>query len=125
MTAKTSIWVTVVKKILKKQLQPSNESQKSHYRLFVMDMVFSIGQMVHITKDIGAITKQKAREHFGMLKVMFIEAILEMIWPMGMENTHILMDQNIKVNLGMTFKKDMERKNGLMEQSMSEAIRME
>ena len=89
MIAETSIWLMVVKKILKKQLQLSNENQKSHCRLFVMDTVFSTGLMVPITKDTGVITKQKAKELFGMLKVMCIVVISEMTWPMGMENTHI------------------------------------
>ena len=42
-----------------------------------------------------------------------------------MENTLILMDPNIKENLEMMFKKDMVKKNGLMEQNMLEATRME
>ena len=48
-----------------------------------------------------------------------------MIWQMVMENTHISMDQSIKENSKMMFKKDMEKKNGLMEQSMLVHIKME
>ena len=88
-----------------------------------MAMVFSTGQMVPITKVIGATTKQKAKEPFGMLKVMYIVATSEMTWPTDMESTHISMAQNTKVNSETMFKKDMAKKNGLMEQSMSEATR--
>ena len=51
-----------------------------------MDMVYNIGQMEHITKETGCLTKQKDKEHSGMLKVMFIEVNLKTTWLMGMEN---------------------------------------
>jgi hypothetical protein len=83
-----------------------------------MDMEFSIGLMVRIMKDNGVSIKLKDKELFGMQKVMFTEENLKMIWLMVMENTHILMDLSIKENSKMMFKKDMEKKNGLMELSM-------
>jgi hypothetical protein len=60
-----------------------------------------------------------------MLKEMFTGVSLRMIWPMAMENIHILMDLNIKESLKMMFKKDMEKKNGLMELNMLDLIKME
>jgi hypothetical protein len=83
-----------------------------------MDMEFNIGLMVRIMKDNGVSIKLKDKELFGMQKVMFTEENLKMIWLMVMENTHILMDLSIKENSKMMFKKDMEKKNGLMELSM-------
>ena len=68
--------------------------------------------MALITKVIGAITKPRVKELSGMLKETFIEAISGMIWLMAMENTLILTDLNIRVNLEMMFKKDTEKKNG-------------
>jgi hypothetical protein len=83
-----------------------------------MDMEFNIGLMALIMKVNGVSTKLKVKELFGMLKEMFTEENSKMIWQMAMENTHISTVLNIKENLKMTFKKDMEKKNGLMEQSM-------
>jgi hypothetical protein len=77
-----------------------------------MGMEFNIGLMALIMKVIGAITKPKAKEPSGTLKVMCTEVISEMTWLMAMENIHILTDLSIKVNLEMTFKKDTEKKNG-------------
>ena len=77
-----------------------------------MDMVFNIGLMEHIMKVTGIITKQKVKEHFGMLKEISIEENLRMIWPMVMVSTYISMVQNIKVNSEMIYKKDKEKKNG-------------
>ena len=54
-----------------------------------MDMESNIGQMVLITKEIGHLTKLKAKVLFGMLKVMSIEANLKMIWQMDTESTLI------------------------------------
>ena len=83
-----------------------------------MDMEFNIGLMVRIMKDNGVSIKLKDKELFGMQKEMFTEENLKMIWLMAMENTHILMDLSIKENSKMMSKKDMEKKNGLMEPSM-------
>ena len=77
-----------------------------------MDMVFNIGLTEHIMKVTGIITKQKGKEHFGMLKEISIEENLRMIWPMAMVSTYISMVQNIKVNSEMIYKKDKEKKNG-------------
>ena len=54
-----------------------------------MGMEFNIGLMALIMKVIGAITKPKAKEPSGMLKVTCTEVISEMIWLMAMENIHI------------------------------------
>lgn len=83
-----------------------------------MDMEFNIGLMERIMKDNGVSIKLKDKELFGMQKEMFTEENLKMIWLMAMENTHILMDLSIKENSKMMSKKDMEKKNGLMEPSM-------
>ena len=53
-----------------------------------------------------------------MQKVMFIEENLKTIWQTVMENTLISMDLNIKENSKMMFKRDMEKRNGLMELNM-------
>ena len=69
-------------------------------------------------KVIGTTIKQKAKELFGMQKAIFTEVNLKMIWLMAMENMFTLTDQNIKVNLEMTYKKVKVKKNGLMVQNM-------
>ena len=76
-------------------------------------------------KGSGISIKLKDKELFGMLKEMFTEENSKMIWLTVMENTHISMDQNIKGSLKMTYKKDTEKKNGLMELNMSAPIKME
>jgi hypothetical protein len=60
-----------------------------------------------------------------MRKVMFIEENLKMIWRMVMENIHILMDLNTKENSKTMSKKDMGKRNGLMELNMLVPIKME
>jgi hypothetical protein len=82
--------------------------------LSVMDMEYSIGQMVLTTRDIGATTKPKVKARFGTLRAMCTEEISEMIWQMDMESTHILTDQNIKENFEMMCKKDTVKRSGLM-----------
>ena len=73
----------------------------------------------------GVLIKLKVKELFGTLREMFTEENSKMIWLTVMENTHISMDQNIKVSLKMTFKKDTEKKNGLTELSTLVHIKME
>ena len=90
-----------------------------------MDMVFNIGLMVLTMKVTGAITKPTVKVHSGMQRATCTEVTLEMTWPMVMENTHILMAQNIKVSLEMMFKKDTEKRNGLMELNTLGLTRME
>ena len=53
------------------------------------DMVteFNIGLMELIMKDNGTLIKRRAKEHFGMLKEMFITENSKMIWQMVTENT--------------------------------------
>jgi hypothetical protein len=77
-----------------------------------MVMEYNIGQMALIMKVNGVLTKPKDKALFGMLKVMFTEENLRMIWPMDMENILILTEANIKENLKMMYKKVMERKSG-------------
>lgn len=60
-----------------------------------------------------------------MQKEMFTEENLRMIWLMATENTHISMGLSIKENSKTMCKKDTEKKNGLMEPSMLEHIKME
>ena len=83
-----------------------------------MDMEYNTGLMEHTTKDSGTITKLKVKEHSGMLKETYIKVNLRMIWPMVMAIIYILTEVSIKVNLKMMFRKDTEKKNGLMVQSM-------
>jgi hypothetical protein len=90
-----------------------------------MDMEFNIGLMALIMKVNGVLIKLKVKELFGMLKEMFTEENSKMIWRMAMENIRISTVLNIKESLKMTFKKDMEKKNGLMEQSMLVHTKME
>lgn len=77
-----------------------------------MGMGFNIGLTVPITKETGISTKQKAKEHSGMPKEMFIVVSLEMIWQMGTESIHISTAASIKVSSVMMFKKDTVKKNG-------------
>ena len=88
-----------------------------------MDMVFNIGQMVHIMKVTGIIIKLRVKELSGMLRATFIEVNLKMIWLMGMESILILMVQNTKVSSEMMFKKAMVKKNGLMVPNTSVATK--
>jgi hypothetical protein len=90
-----------------------------------MDMEFNIGLMALIMKVNGVLIKLKVKELFGMLKEMFTEENSKMIWRMATENIRISTVLNIKESLKMTFKKDMEKKNGLMEQSMLVHTKME
>jgi hypothetical protein len=78
-----------------------------------------------IMKVNGVLIKLKVKELFGMLKEMFTEENSKMIWRMATENIRISTVLNIKESLKMTFKKDMEKKNGLMEQSMLVRTKME
>jgi hypothetical protein len=90
-----------------------------------MDTEYNIGLMELIMKVNGVLIKLKVKELFGTLREMFTEENSKMIWLTVMENTHISMDQNIKGSLKMTFKKDTEKKNGLMELSTLVHIKME
>ena len=89
-----------------------------------MAMVYNTGLTVLITKDSGSSIKLKVKVSSGTLKEMFIEVNLEMTWPMAMVSTHISMDLNIKESLEMTYKKAMVKKNGLMEPSTLDHIKM-
>ena len=84
-----------------------------------MGMVFNIGQMVLTMKEIGTTTKLKGKVLSGMLRVMFIEVNLKMIWLMDMESILILMDRNTKGNSEMMCRKVMAKKNGLRSRMMS------
>ena len=81
-------------------------------------MVFNTGLMVPTTKVSGSLTKRKAKVLFGMLKAMFTEVNLRMIWQMDMVSILISTVQNTKANLKMMFKKAMVKKNGSMALSM-------
>ena len=59
-----------------------------------------------------------------MLRVIFIEVNLKTTWLTGTENILISMDLSIKENFMMTYKKVMEKKNGLTELNILEATRM-
>ena len=83
-----------------------------------MDTEYNTGLMGLITRANGTTTKQKAKELSIMQKEISIEESSRMTWLMDMENIFILMAANIKVSLKMTYKKDTEKKNGWMEQSM-------
>ena len=89
-----------------------------------MVTVYNTGPMVLTTKDNGSLIKQKGKVSSGMLKVMCTEVNSEMIWPMAMVSIHISMDLNIKESLEMTSKKAMVKKNGLMELSTLDHIKM-
>jgi hypothetical protein len=89
-----------------------------------MVMESSIGLMEHIMKASGVLIKLKDKVLSGMLKEIFIEESLGMIWLMAMANILILMGQSIMENLKMMFKKAMEKKNGLMELNMLDLIKV-
>lgn len=78
-------------------------------------MVCNIGQMGHIMKVNGNITKHKDKVYFGMLKEMCTRESSKMIWLMVLVSILISMDLNIGVNLEMIFKRAKEKKSGLME----------
>ena len=65
------------------------ESLKKSHPLSDMVMVFNTGLMELITKASGNTTRQKDREFFGMLKVIFTTENFKMIWQMAMENIRI------------------------------------
>jgi len=90
-----------------------------------MVMEYNIGSMELIMKANGIIIRLKAKVHSIMLKVTYIEENLGMIWLMDMENIFISMAANIKVNLKTMYRKDTEKKNGLMELNMLGPIRTE
>lgn len=75
-------------------------------------------------KASGVLIKLKDKVLSGMLKEIFIEESLGMIWLMAMANILILMGQSIMENLKMMFKKAMEKKNGLMELNMLDLIKV-
>ena len=70
-------------------------------------------------KESGWIIKLKAKEHFGMQKVMYILVILKLIKQMAMVFTHMLMVLGMKDSGSMMSKKVQEKRHGLMELSMS------
>ena len=74
-------WVAWVMECLETALKETKTWQN-----LGMDMEYNIGQMEHIMKETGCLTKQKDKEHSGMLRVMFIEVNLKTTWPMDMEN---------------------------------------
>ena len=82
------------------------------------DMEYNIGLMELIMKDNGNTTRLKVKELSGMPREMSIEVNSKMIWQMDMESTLILTVANIRENSKMMFRKEMVRKNGLMEQNM-------
>ena len=82
------------------------------------DMEYNIGLMELIMKDNGNTTRLRDKELSGMLRVMSIEVSSRMIWQMDMESTLTLTVANIRENLKMMFRKEMAKKNGLMEQNM-------
>ena len=88
-----------------------------------MVMEFKYGQMGQSMKDSGTITKLKAKEPFGMLKVMFMMVNLKMIKQMGMGFIHILMDQGTKDTGEMICKKAKVLKYGVTELSTQEIIK--
>ena len=78
-------------------------------------MAYRNGLIRPSTKDNGIITKQKVKEYFGILKVIFILETLEMIKLTVLEYINTLMEADTRVNGLMTFNKDKEKKSGLME----------
>ena len=74
-------------------------------------------------KENGWIIKLKEKEHFGMQKVMYTLVILKLIKQMDMVFTRMLMVQGMKGSGLMMFKKDREKRHGLMEPSMSVNIK--
>ena len=125
MIVKTSIWVLEAKKILKRPLLHNKENLRNLSKLFAMDMVYNIGLMELIMKDIGVITKPKDKELSGMLKETFTEVSSKMIWQMGMENILTLTGPNTRASSKMTCRKDTVKKNGLMVPNMLAATKTE
>ena len=89
-----------------------------------MVMESSIGLMEHITRDNGFSTKRKVKGHFGMLRETFIVENSKMIWPTDMENILTLTDLSTREISETMCKRAMEKKNGLMGQSMLDPTKM-
>jgi len=87
---------------------------QNHLILLGTDMVFSIGLMELTMKVNGNIIKPKDKEPFGTLKGMYIEDNSRMIWLMASVSILILMARSTRVNLEMTSKRAMAKKNGSM-----------
>lgn len=90
-----------------------------------MDTGYKSGQMAPSMKDSGLTIKQRAREHFGMQKVMCMMVSLRMIRLTAMEFTLMLMGQGMKATGKMTCKKDMDVRYGVMEPSIQATIKKE
>ena len=92
---------------------------------FDMDMEFSTGPTELTTKVSGTSIRLRAKEHFGMLKVMFTGESSKMTWPMDMESTLILMEVSTRESSRTTCRKATERKSGSMEPNTWAPTKME
>ena len=101
------------------------QTKKIIFKSTGMGTAFNTGQMELITKVNGTLIKLRAKEHFGMRKETYIEVNLETIWPMDMVNILISMAASTKESSKMMSKRDMARKNGLMERNMLDRIKTE
>jgi hypothetical protein len=70
------------------------------------------------TKESGSTTKPKAKELFGMLRVIYTPDNSRQIRLMGSEFILMSMVPDMKENGSTMYKKVKEKKHGLMEPSM-------
>lgn len=89
-----------------------------------MDMEYSTGSMVLITKENGNGTKQMVLVPFGMLKETSTPVNSKTTWQTVKDNTLTLMAANTLATSKMMFKKETDKKSGWMEPSISACIRM-
>ena len=90
-----------------------------------MVMEYNTGSMVPTTKENGSTTKPKAKVPSGMPREMSIAANSRTTWPTGMENILTLTEANTRENSRTMYRKETEKKSGLMGPSTSEATVME
>ena len=81
-------------------------------RVIGMVMEYNIGQIMHVTKEIGKWIKHMVKEYFGTQVVIFIKVNLQMICLTDMEFTITLMEMSILVISKTIFNMGKEKKNG-------------
>ena len=88
-------------------------------------MEYKNGLTAQSTKVNGTKIKPKETVLSGMLKATYTLVNSELIKQMVMESIRMSMAAGMKVSGSMMYKKDKERKSGLMELNMLENILME
>lgn len=90
-----------------------------------MAMEYKYGLMELSTKDNGIIIKLKEKEHFGMLREMYMMENSKMIRLTAMEYILMLMDRDMRGFGKMICRRDMEVRYGVMELNIQGLIRKE